>query len=111
MAALIVFPFLYTLRIGITNNKSIDAFHLIFGKAMMKGVLARLERILERADAQENISTDVNLLKLHCVDIAKRETHGKHLEKTPRIRYAFANFCECNFPSFIWKDVGESIYL
>ena len=58
-AALIVFPLLYTLRIGITNNKSIDDFRLIFGKTMMKGVLARLERIFERVDAQEDISTDV----------------------------------------------------
>ena len=78
---------------------------------MMKGVLARLERIFERVDAQEDISTDVKLLKLHCVDIVKRETRGKHLEKTSRIRYAFANFRECNFPNFIWKDVGISIYL
>ena len=81
---------------------------------MMKGVLARLERIFERVDAHEDILTDVKLLKLHCdycVDIVKRETRGKHLEKTLRVRYAFANFRECNFPNFIWKDVGISIYL
>ena len=50
----------------------------------MKGVLARLERIFDRVDAQEDISTDVKLLKLHCVDIVKRETRGKHLEKKRR---------------------------
>ena len=75
---------MYTLRVGIRNNKSIDDFRLIFGKTMMKGVLARLERIFERVDAKEDISTDVKLLKLHCVDIVKHETRGKHLEKKRR---------------------------
>ena len=74
-------------------------------------MLAQLERIFERVNAQEDISTDVKLLRLHSVDIVKRETRGKHLEKKSRIRYAFANFRECNIPSFIWKDVGISIYL
>ena len=51
---------------------------------MMKGVLARLERIFERVDAQKDISTDVKMLKLHCVDIVKLETRGKHLKKKRR---------------------------
>ena len=52
---------------------------------MMKGAFARLERMFERVDAQDVISTDVKLLKHHCVDIVKRETRGKHLEKKSRI--------------------------
>ena len=107
MAALIVFQFLYTLRIGETNSKSIDDFRLIFGKTMKKGVLARLERIFECVDAQEDISTDVNLLKLHCVDIVKSETCGKHLEKNVENAVRVCEFSRLQFPKHYLERCGN----
>ena len=76
---------------------------------MMKGVLARLERIFERVDAQEDMSTDVKLLKLQCVDIVKRETRGKHLEKnvenTVRVCEFFANAISQASFGKLWESV------
>ena len=74
---------------------------------MMKGVLARLERIFERADAQEDISTDVKLLKLHCVDVVKRETRGKLIEKNVENTVRVCEFSRMQFPKLHLERCGN----
>ena len=74
---------------------------------MMKDVLARLERIFERVDAQEGISTDVMLPKLHCADIVKRETCGKHLEKNVENTARICEFSRMQFPKLHLERCGN----